>query len=89
VSQPATDPRDSAPAPGLQHSQNHPHNRPGPGLLPGQPPQPSPAITTHQRHSHRHSQHPPAITAVTATSAPGLGYHITPVPAPPVTPNPR
>ncbi|KAG6863891.1 hypothetical protein C0993_009957, partial [Termitomyces sp. T159_Od127] len=33
LSQPATDPRDSAPAPGLQRSQNHPHSRPGPGPL--------------------------------------------------------
>ncbi|KAG6860657.1 hypothetical protein C0993_002861, partial [Termitomyces sp. T159_Od127] len=32
---------------------------------------------------------PPAITAVTATSAPGLGYHATSAPAPPVTPSPR
>ncbi|KAG6864546.1 hypothetical protein C0993_008754 [Termitomyces sp. T159_Od127] len=38
-------------------------------------PQPSPPIAARHHHSHRHSWHSPAITAVTATSAPGLGYH--------------
>ncbi|KAG6864888.1 hypothetical protein C0993_008454 [Termitomyces sp. T159_Od127] len=52
-------------------------------------PWPSPAITAHRHHSHRHLWHPPAITAVTTTSAPGLGYHTTSAPAPPVTPSPR
>ncbi|KAG6875564.1 hypothetical protein C0993_008534, partial [Termitomyces sp. T159_Od127] len=52
-------------------------------------PWPSPPITTHCHHSHRHSRHPPAITAVTATSAPGLGYHTTSAPAPPITPGPH
>ncbi|KAG6880811.1 hypothetical protein C0993_004237 [Termitomyces sp. T159_Od127] len=75
--------------PGLQHSQNHPHNRLRPGPLPGQLPRPSPPITAHQRHSHRHSWHSPAITAVTTTSVPGLGYHITSAPAPPVAPDLR
>ncbi|KAG6867583.1 hypothetical protein C0993_000900, partial [Termitomyces sp. T159_Od127] len=75
--------------PGLQRSQNHPHSHPRPGPLPGQLPRPSPAITACQRHSHRHSQHLPAITAMTATSALGLGYHVTSAPAPPITPDPR
>ncbi|KAG6864843.1 hypothetical protein C0993_008486 [Termitomyces sp. T159_Od127] len=77
---------------------------PGPGTpaLPKPPPQPPqartatrptpPAITGH----HRLSTPQPlplaaslAITAVAATSVPGLGYHVTPAPAPPVTPGPR
>ncbi|KAG6893126.1 hypothetical protein C0993_001957, partial [Termitomyces sp. T159_Od127] len=52
-------------------------------------PQPSPAIAAHHHHSHRHLRHPPAITAMTATSAPGLGYRIPSAPAPPVIPGPR
>ncbi|KAG6883303.1 hypothetical protein C0993_006925 [Termitomyces sp. T159_Od127] len=52
-------------------------------------PRPSPAITAHCHHSHRHSRRPPAITAMTTTSALGLGYHTTSVPAPPITPGPR
>ncbi|KAG6880808.1 hypothetical protein C0993_004244, partial [Termitomyces sp. T159_Od127] len=68
---------------------NHPHNRPGPGPLTRPTP---PAITGHHRPST--PQPPPlaaplAITAMTATSALGLGYHATSAPAPPVTPDPR
>ncbi|KAG6871234.1 hypothetical protein C0993_003623 [Termitomyces sp. T159_Od127] len=72
---------------------------PGTPALPKPPPQlpraqtatrpTPPAITAHQRHSHRHLQHLPAITTVTATSALGLGYHVTSALAPPVTPDPR
>ncbi|KAG6894536.1 hypothetical protein C0993_011276 [Termitomyces sp. T159_Od127] len=77
---------------------------PGPGtpaLLepPPQPPQARtaiwptpPAITGHHRPSTPQPlplAAPPAITAVTTTSALGLGYHATSAPAPPVTPNPR
>ncbi|KAG6882164.1 hypothetical protein C0993_011736 [Termitomyces sp. T159_Od127] len=51
-----------------------------------------PAITGHYRHSHRHLRHPPAITAVTATSVPvsaiTLPIAATSTPAPPVTPSP-
>ncbi|KAG6895871.1 hypothetical protein C0993_009013, partial [Termitomyces sp. T159_Od127] len=54
-----------------------------------QHPWPSPPITARHYHSHCHSWHPPAITAVTATSAPGLGYHTTLAPAPPITPGLR
>ncbi|KAG6875328.1 hypothetical protein C0993_009765 [Termitomyces sp. T159_Od127] len=77
---------------------------PGPRTpaLPKPPPQPPqaqtatwptpPAITCHHHPSTPQPlplAAPPAITAVTATSAPGLGYHITLAPAPPVTPDPR
>ncbi|KAG6876288.1 hypothetical protein C0993_004297 [Termitomyces sp. T159_Od127] len=102
MSRPATDLRDSNPpkttpttAPGPdRYLANSPgHHRPSPPVNTTshhhlQHSRPSPAITARQRHSHRHSRHPPAITAVTATSAPGLSYHITPAPAPPVTPGP-
>ncbi|KAG6876139.1 hypothetical protein C0993_005366 [Termitomyces sp. T159_Od127] len=54
-----------------------------------QHPWPSPPITTHCHHSHRHSWHPLAITAMTATSAPGLSYHTTSALASPVTPGLR
>ncbi|KAG6892106.1 hypothetical protein C0993_004842, partial [Termitomyces sp. T159_Od127] len=71
---------------------------PGPGTpaLPEPPPQPPwartatrptpPAITGHHRPSTPQPlplAAPPAITAMTATSALGLGYHATSAPAPP------
>ncbi|KAG6883431.1 hypothetical protein C0993_006226 [Termitomyces sp. T159_Od127] len=75
---------------------------PGTPALPEPPPQPPraqtttrptpPAITGHYRLSTPQPPPlvaPPAITAVTATSAPGLGYHAPSAPAPPVTPGLR
>ncbi|KAG6874959.1 hypothetical protein C0993_011400 [Termitomyces sp. T159_Od127] len=76
---------------------------PGPGTpaLPKPPPRPPQARTATRPTplaitAHHHPSTPlatatcgtPAITAVTATSAPGLSYHTTSAPAPPVTPSP-
>ncbi|KAG6867485.1 hypothetical protein C0993_002227 [Termitomyces sp. T159_Od127] len=49
--------------PGLQPSQNHPHDCSRPGPLPGQLPWPSPAITARQRHQLPPPAASPAITA--------------------------
>ncbi|KAG6875540.1 hypothetical protein C0993_008684, partial [Termitomyces sp. T159_Od127] len=70
LSQPATDLQDSAPAPGLQPSKNHPHNRPGSGPLPSQLPRPSPAITARQHHQPPPPAALPAITAHRRPSPP-------------------
>ncbi|KAG6898009.1 hypothetical protein C0993_007152, partial [Termitomyces sp. T159_Od127] len=68
---------------------------PGTPALPKSLPQPPwawtatqptpPAITARQHHQPPPPAAPLAITTVTATLAPGLGYHTTSVPAPPVT----
>ncbi|KAG6894581.1 hypothetical protein C0993_011198, partial [Termitomyces sp. T159_Od127] len=63
LSRPATDLQDSALAPGLQSSQNHPHDRPEPGPLPDQLPRPSLAITACQCHQPPPPAASPAITA--------------------------
>ncbi|KAG6859577.1 hypothetical protein C0993_003727, partial [Termitomyces sp. T159_Od127] len=87
---------DPLPTPGTQPwpwDSSTPRTTPTPALGPDRYPanspghhRPSPPVNTT---SHRHSQHPPAITAMTATSAPGLGYHTTSAPAPPIAPGLR
>ncbi|KAG6876705.1 hypothetical protein C0993_000969 [Termitomyces sp. T159_Od127] len=84
----------TAPGPDRYPANSPGHHRPSPPVNTTshrhlRHPQPSPPIATRHPHSHHHSRHPPAITAMTATSAPGLGYHITPAPAPPIIPGPR
>ncbi|KAG6876972.1 hypothetical protein C0993_011447, partial [Termitomyces sp. T159_Od127] len=78
----------TAPGPDCYLANSSGYHRPSPAInatshLYLRHPWPSLAITGHCHHSHRHSWHPPAITAVTATSALGLGYHITSALAPP------
>ncbi|KAG6874703.1 hypothetical protein C0993_012561, partial [Termitomyces sp. T159_Od127] len=89
LSRPATDLRDSNPpkttpttALGLDRylANSLGHHQPSPPVNATshhhlQHPQPSPPITARCYHSHRHSRHPLTITAVTATSMPGLDYY--------------
>ncbi|KAG6884443.1 hypothetical protein C0993_011069 [Termitomyces sp. T159_Od127] len=84
----------TAPGPDRYLANSPSHHRPSPPINATshrylQHPWPSPPIAAHHHYSHRHLRHPLAITAMTATSAPGLGYHITSAPAPSITPGPR
>ncbi|KAG6865303.1 hypothetical protein C0993_008160, partial [Termitomyces sp. T159_Od127] len=77
MSQPATDLQDLGPALGLQPPQNHPHDYSGPGALLGRPPQQPSGITVcHHHQPPPPPATPPAITAMTVTSA--LALAITP-----------
>ncbi|KAG6894348.1 hypothetical protein C0993_011748 [Termitomyces sp. T159_Od127] len=90
LSRPATDPQDANPL------KTTPTTAPGPDRYLVNSlgsPRPSPPITARHHHSHHHLRHSPAITAMTATSAPVSA--ITPpiaatsALAPPVTPGLR